>query len=143
MKEFLAQFQEYIQLQNLKMTPQRTCIAEVFLQSKGHLSVEELHDRVKAVDTSIGQATIYRTLKLLCGAEIAKEVHFGDTFARYELFDNTKHHDHLICDKCGDNVEVLDEQIELLQEELARQHGYTLTSHRMYLHGICPKCREK
>lgn len=143
MEEFLAVFQKYIQSQSLKMTPQRTCIAEVFFQSDEHLSVEELHEQVKAVDSSIGQATIYRTLKLLCDAELAKEVHFGDTFARYELFDRTKHHDHLICDKCGANVEVLDEQIEFLQEELAKRHGYLLTSHRMYLHGICPTCREK
>lgn len=143
MEKFLSVFQEYIQSQNLKMTPQRICIAEVFFQSHGHLSVEELHDHVRAVDTSIGQATIYRTLKLLCDAELAKEVNFGDTFSRYELFDSTKHHDHLICDKCGANVEVLDEQIELLQEELAKRHGYVLTSHRMYLHGVCPNCREK
>lgn len=143
MQAFITAFQDYIQTQSLKMTPQRVCIAETFFRCQGHLSVEELHEQVKNADPSIGQATIYRTLKLLCDAQLAKEVHFGDSFARYELFYGHSHHDHLICDKCGANVEVLDEQIEILQEKLAQQYGYLLTSHRMYLHGVCPACRAK
>lgn len=141
MKEPRVVFQEYITRQKLKKTPQRLLIADVFFQSHGHLTTEDLYERVKLEDSSVGQATVYRTMKLLCDAKLAKEVHFGDGVARYEQRYGSRHHDHLICEHCGINIEVLDEDIERLQEELARRHGFKLTTHRMYLYGICSQCR--
>ncbi len=141
MKEPRVVFLEYITRQKLKKTPQRLLIADVFFQNHGHLTTEDLYERVKVEDSSVGQATVYRTMKLLCDAKLAKEVHFGDGVARYEQLYGSKHHDHLICERCGANLEVLDEEIERLQEELARRHGFKLTTHRMYLYGICSQCR--
>lgn len=141
MKEALQVFTEYIAKNGLKVTPQRLRIVEVFLRESGHLTTEELYERVKVVDGSVGQATVYRTMKLLCDSGIAKEVHFGDGVARYEQKYGSEHHDHLICEACGRNLEVIDEEIERLQEELAERHGFTLTSHRMYLYGVCEDCR--
>lgn len=143
MKEPIAVFQDYIARNSLKVTPQRMLIVDVFLKVGGHLTTEEVYERVKAVDPSVGQATVYRTMKLLCDSGLAKKVHFGDGVARYEQKYGSKHHDHLICERCGANIEVLDDDIERLQEELARRHGYVLTSHRMYLYGICASCRER
>lgn len=143
MKNPLVVFQEYITRKKLKATPQRFLIVDVFLQSRGHLTTEELYERVKAVDGSVGQATVYRTMKLLCDSKLAKEVHFGDGVARYEHNYGEKHHDHLICERCGENLEVLDEDIERLQDELATRYGYKLTTHRMYLYGICPTCQRR
>ncbi len=141
MKQAIDVFHEYIARNGLKVTPQRMLIVEVFMSAGGHLTTEELYERVKATDPSVGQATVYRTMKLLCDSGLAKEVHFGDGVARYEQKYGSKHHDHLICEACGENIEVLDDEIERLQEDLARRHGYVLTSHRMYLFGVCGKCR--
>ncbi|GFM36148.1 Fur family transcriptional regulator [Desulfovibrio psychrotolerans] len=143
MKEPAQVFTEYIAKNGLKVTPQRLRIVEVFLREDGHLTTEELYERVKKVDNTVGQATVYRTMKLLCDSGIAKEVHFGDGVARYEKKYGSEHHDHLICEACGKNLEVIDEQIELLQEQLAARHGFVLTSHRMYLYGVCDDCRGK
>ena len=141
MKEPIQVFADYIAKNNLKVTPQRMLIVEVFLKDEGHLTTEELYERVKKADPSVGQATVYRTMKLLCDSGIAKEVHFGDGVARYEQSYGSKHHDHLICERCGKNLEVIDDQIERLQDELAAKHGFVLTSHRMYLYGVCRDCR--
>ena len=143
MKEALKIFSDYIVANGLKFTPQRRMIVEVFLKQDGHLSTEELYDRVRKEDSSIGQATVYRTLKLFCESGLAKEVHFGDGMARYEKTFGTKHHDHLICIACGKQTEFMDDTIEKLQEELAEKYGYILTSHHMYLYGVCPACRKK
>ena len=143
MKDAKKLFRDYIAAHGLKLTPQRRLIAEIFLKQDGHLSTEELYDRVRREDPSIGQATVYRTLKLFCDAGLAKEVHFGDGLARYEqMFDNP-HHDHLICVACGKQVEAVDENIEKLQEKLAERNGFLLTSHHMYLYGVCQSCRTK
>lgn len=136
-------FTDYISAHGLKLTPQRRLIAEVFLKQDGHLSTEELYDKVRKEDSSVGQATVYRTLKLFCESGLGKEVHFGDGVARYERIVGVTHHDHLICIGCGKQVEFIDEDIEKLQEKLAERHGFLLTSHHMNLYGVCPVCRKK
>lgn len=143
MKDPRTVFADYICRNKLKMTPQRNLILEVFLEHPDHVASEELYDKVRERDPSVGQATVYRTLKLLSDAGIAKEVHFGDGLTRYEPDHADKHHDHLICEVCGRNLEVVDERIERLQDELAERHGFTLTGHTMYLYGVCPDCRKK
>jgi Fur family ferric uptake transcriptional regulator len=136
-------FADYAAKEHLKMTPQRRHILDVFLEQQGHVTSEELYEKVKATYKTIGQATVYRTLKLLSGSGVAKEVDFGDGVTRYERQEGDDHHDHLICESCGKNVEVLDETIEKLQEEVAARHGFKLTRHKMYLYGICPDCQGK
>lgn len=143
MKEPQAVFTEYLAKTNLKMTPQRRLILDVFLRDEGHLASEELYHKVKEEDKSIGQATVYRTLKLLSESGLAKEVHFGDGVTRYEQKYGSAHHDHIICERCGKTLEVMDEDIERLQEKLAAAHGFELTGHKMYLYGVCADCRAK
>ena len=134
-------FTNYIAERGLKNTLQRRLIAHVFFKSGKHLSTEELYNLVRAEDSSVGQATVYRTLKLLRDAGLAKVLHFGEDTARYEPIEDDSHHDHLICGSCGKNQEVVDTEIERLQEELATRHGFTLTAHKMILYGVCADCR--
>ena len=136
-------FCRYISESGLKNTPQRRRIVKIFFRSGKHLSTEELYEQVKAEENGIGQATVYRTLKLLCEAGLAKEQHFGETTARYEPIEDDSHHDHLICTMCGKNIEVMDEEIEQRQEELAKNCGFILTSHRMVMYGLCGDCQKR
>ena len=137
----LDQFRDYLDANNLKMTEQRKLILEVFLDCEGHMASEELYDAVKRVDPSLGQATVYRTLKLLADAGLAKAVDFGDGITRYESRLGEEHHDHLICTNCRKTEEIFDERIERLQEQVALAHGFELTGHKMYLYGLCAQCR--
>jgi Fur family ferric uptake transcriptional regulator len=131
----------YLAENRLKVTPQRRLILETFLQETGHVSAEELYDKVKRHDPSIGQATVYRTLKLFSDCGLAEVVSFADGIARYEPNSESGHHDHLICQACGQTLEIVDPFIEKRQEELATQHGFTLVRHRMDLYGLCPDCQ--
>ena len=137
------QFFNYLAREKLKFTSQRALIFDVFWSVEKHISPEELYGLVKQKDPSIGQATVYRTLKLLSDSKIAREVDFGDGVTRYEPYFGQSHHDHLICKKCGKSVEVVDEKIEKLQEALARKHGFILSGHSMYLYGKCRECSNK
>jgi Fur family ferric uptake transcriptional regulator len=140
-------FEDYLRENQLKMTPQRRLILEVFLDMdedrQEHLTAEELYDLVRQRDDSVGQATVYRTVKLLADSGLAKAVNFGDGVVRYELKYGHEHHDHLICTNCRKTVEVHDPEIEALQEALARKHGFTLTGHKLYLYGVCRECRSR
>lgn len=77
-------FRSFLKNKGLRNTPQRQQIMEVFFNESGHLTTEEIYDRVRKEDPSLGQATVYRTMKLLCEAGLAREVRFGDGLARYE-----------------------------------------------------------
>ncbi|MFH1854704.1 MAG: Fur family transcriptional regulator [Candidatus Omnitrophota bacterium] len=143
MSKEMSVFIEYLKRKDLKLTEQRKEILNTFLKIDKHLSVEELYDIAKKKDPSIGQATVFRTLKLLCDADIAKEVDLGDGKVRYEHKYGHEHHDHLICTKCGRFIEAVDLKIERLQEELCRQRGFAPKRHKMEIFGICQDCRKK
>lgn len=143
MKQYKAAFTDYLSAENLKMTNQRRLILDTFLEKAGHVSPEELYEAARERDASLGQATVYRTLKLLVEAGLATALDFGDGVTRYEPVRGEEHHDHLICEGCGKNLEILDQEIERLQEELAARYGFELSHHRMYLFGLCPQCRKK
>jgi len=142
MQDSLSIFQKYLLQKGYKNTQQRLHILQAFLDFAGHCAAEELLGAARARDPSVSQATVYRTLKLLCDAGLARELHFGDGLARFErLLDAEEHHDHLICERCGHTIEFFSAGIEQLQEELARQHDFAPTRHRLYLYGVCPACR--
>ncbi len=136
-------FKKYLIEKQLRDTPQRELILDVFLKREGHISAEQLYDIVKKRDPSVGQATVYRVLKLIVEAGLAREVDFGDGVMRYEHAYNHPHHDHLVCKGCGKTVEVMDAIIEELQKRVAETHGFELIDHEMYLYGYCEKCRGK
>ncbi|MBI2891140.1 MAG: transcriptional repressor [Nitrospirae bacterium] len=124
----------------LKITRQRQAIIQIFLKSRKHLSADELYQRVRRIYPSIGYATVYRTLRLLKGSGMAEERQFGDGKARFESLLNRKHHDHLICMKCGRVQEFEDDEIEQLQGTAARNRGFKILSHKLELYGQCNTC---
>jgi Fur family ferric uptake transcriptional regulator len=134
-------FEDYLATRNLKHSLQRKKILDVFLGIDRHLTAEELYRIVKKRDPEIGFATIYRTLKLLCSAGLCRELKFEDGTTRYEHLYGHKHHDHIICTKCGRFVEVSSLEIERLQERLFESYGFYPQRHRMELYGICKKCK--
>ena len=129
-----------LRARGLRLTTQRFAIAEAFFQSDGHLNADDLYAAVKVEHPAIGQATVYRTLKLFEEVGLASSSTFGSAAARFEANDG-HHHDHLVCTKCDAIIEFFNAKIETLQDQIAEQHGFVLTSHRMELFGLCDACR--
>lgn len=119
----------------LKMTEQRRVIARVLSDSDDHPDVELLYQRASAIDSGISIATVYRTVRLLEEAGIIAKHDFGDGRSRYEEA-SEEHHDHLINLRTGEVIEFSNEQIERLQEAIARELGFELVDHRLELYGI-------
>jgi Fur family ferric uptake transcriptional regulator len=134
-----AELARYLESHNLKQTVQREVILGAFLDAKGHITAEEVHQRVRAKSGTIGYTTVYRTLKLLVEAGLAQERHFADGVARYEV--EHEHHDHLVCLSCGKIVEFECDTIEARQEEIASSYNFKLLRHRHELYGHCESCQ--
>jgi len=106
------------------------------------VTVDELHMRARKKNPRIGLATVYRAMKIICNAGLAREVYFGDGVRRFEHEYGHKHHDHLVCTQCGRVIEVLSPEIEKMQEKLAKKHNFTPSSHKMKIFGTCGKCKK-
>jgi Fur family ferric uptake transcriptional regulator len=141
LEHFRALLQAHMVKKGLRSTDQRRLIVETFFRSPNHVSIEELLAQVRVLDKRVGYATVYRTLKLLAECGVANERRFSDGLTRYELADESSHHDHLICLDCGDIVEFEEARIETLQEQVAARYGFLLRSHKHEMYGVCPKCQ--
>ena len=144
-KEEFAQekeiFLEHIQKAGLRRTGQRDLILEIFLRTEEHLTSEDLYWLVQKEDTTVGHTTVYRTLKLLTEAGLAREVRFGDNKTYYEHHFNHQHHDHMICTECGQVIEFFSQDIEELQDQMADKFGFRPTHHSLRLWGVCSDCQ--
>lgn len=137
----LKQFHEYLETQSLRSTKQRDAVARTFFGLTGHVNVDELLAHARKHSPRLGYATVYRTLKLLTECGLAAERRFGNESRVYETAGDTAHHDHLICTECGHVLEFENDEIERLQEKVARSFGFTLVRHKLELYGMCPRAR--
>jgi Fur family ferric uptake transcriptional regulator len=119
----------------MRMTEQRRVIARVLQAATDHPDVEELYRRASAVDPNISISTVYRTVKLFEDAGIIERHDFRDGRSRYETLPE-EHHDHLIDLRSGKVIEFRSEEIERIQEQIARKHGYKLVDHRLELYAV-------
>ena len=146
MEVMLEKIYEIITEKNYKLTNQRKKIINVIFENKEkHLNCEEIYDEIRKIDSSIGLATIYRTIKLFVELEILTEINFGDGSIRYDFrcFDDGHNHHHLICTKCGKIIEVEDDSLESLEKEIEEVYGFKIENHKCKFIGICKECNEK
>jgi Fur family ferric uptake transcriptional regulator len=127
----------------LKATLPRLRVLELF-QREGarHLAAEDVYKQLLADGTDIGLATVYRVLMQFVQAGLLSRQYFEGGRALFELNEG-RHHDHLVCMRCGKVEEFYDAAIERRQHEVARQRGFELQEHTLALYGLCrdPACR--
>jgi len=121
--------------QGLRMTGQRRTIARVLSEAHDHPDVEEVYRRASARDKGIALSTVYRTLRLFAARGILERHEFGEGRGRYEQA-SREHHDHLIDVDTGKVIEFRNEDIEKIQERIARELGFQLVGHRLELFGV-------
>ena len=122
----------------LKATLPRIRILEILEASaQKHVSAEDVYKALLDAGEDVGLATVYRVLTQFEGAGLVIRHHFDAGHSVFEL-DSGKHHDHMVCMKTGKVIEFENENIEMLQREIAEQHGYELLDHSLVLY-VKPK----
>lgn len=143
MREAEDIFHSHLKRVGLKHTGQRDTILRTFLETRDHLSTDELHRLVKKKDAKIGFTTVYRTLKLLAECGLASEVAFHDGVARYEHQYGRRSHHHMVCTECGTSVEFFSPEIEKIEQEIGKKYKFQTTRHSFQIYGLCDTCRKK
>lgn len=134
-------FRNYIKEKGLRNTRQREKILEAFLSAEKHITAEQLFSALREKNPDIGFATVHRNMVLLCECGLADEIKIGKQQTRYEPKFGQKHHDHLICLRCGKFIEVNDRKLEKLQDKLAEANGFLPVRHKLEIYGICRECK--
>jgi Fur family ferric uptake transcriptional regulator len=129
----------------LKATTPRLKILNLFETSNvRHLTAEDVYKILLADGEDVGLATVYRVLTQFEGAGLLIRHHFEGDKAVFEL-NQGKHHDHLVCLQCGKVEEFYDPDIEKRQDKIAKERGFAIREHSLYLFADCakPNCPNK
>jgi len=133
----MADQNEELKRAGLKITLPRIKILTILQNPKNqHISAEDVYKLLLEQNEEIGLATVYRVLNQFDDAGIVTRHHFEGGKSVFELA-HKKHHDHLVCLKCGNVVEFEDDVIEQRQSDIAKSHKIKLTNHSLYLYGEC------
>lgn len=136
-------FEQYLRKNGQKMTKPRSIILKAFLKTEGHLSSDAIFREAKKIDPRIGQATVFRTIRLITNAGLAREAMQEEGARTFEHMAHHPHHDHLLCVQCGKVVEFMSPSIEREQKKIFSQYKFAPRGHTMELLGLCPECQAK
>jgi Fur family ferric uptake transcriptional regulator len=131
---------ESVRGQGYRMTPQREMILDA-IHREGHVTADEIYQRVCAKTPAINLATVYRTLELLKALGIVTAIDTGDGCVHYELAGEQRHH-HLVCEGCGYTLELDCDVLLPLERELLRRYGFVMNLNHLALFGTCPDCQK-
>ena len=143
MKSAKIIFRQYLKDRGMLYSEQREQILDIFLKTEKHPTIGDLYKLVRKKNPKIGLATVYRAMRVICDADLARETDFGDGVRRFEHKYQHQHHHHLVCLKCGRAIEVVSPEIEKLQQRLAKKHGFAPVKDTMKIFGICRQCQRK
>ena len=115
--------------EGLRLTRQRQAVWDEVKSSKAHLDAEDIYEKIKNKGVYISRATVYRTIDVLVKNNLLSKMNMGDGRNRYELKDEDHHHDHMICIETGKIIEFFDNDLEMLQDKIAKKHGYKVIRH--------------
>lgn len=121
----------------------RLNIIDVFLGTEAHITLEEFQRLLRKQGYDYEPEFVRQCMNRMVDLGFAQRKRFADQPVRYEHRHLGRHHDHLICTKCGRILEFANGEIERLQVKIALEHGFHMLQHRMDIYGICDACLAK
>ena len=136
----MTQMLSRLKSEDFRITPQRLLVIRILAESKGHPTVEQIYEEVRAEFPTTSLATVYKTISLLKEVNEILELGFPDGSNRY---DGNKPfpHPHVICTKCKKITDPDLINLDDLSEKMSRKTGYRIFSHRLDFFGLCPDCQ--
>jgi len=133
-------FEAYLRRNKLKLTAQRRKVLDTVFEIHEHFTADQLAAWLSEAGAGVSRATVYRTLDLLDKGGFVQSLGTGEGGLLYEHVLGHRHHDHMVCLRCGEIEEFQDQIIEELQAAAAHRKGFHLTGHLLRLTGVCRTC---
>ena len=139
-KELRREFIQLFQKHKVPLTSEGGAVIKFFLDSDHHLSREEIRETLRERGTDASLETVAEVMNLLRDYGFAREVTFKGGTTKYEHHHLQFHHDHFFCHRCEKIIEFSDEELESMQSNIARSHGFHVFTHQLNLYGLCREC---
>ena len=132
--DYKDQLKNILKSEGLRYTKQRQQVWDEIRRSSEHRDAEQIYIQInkksrQKQDLKVSRATVYRTIDVLVKNNLVRKMELGDGRALYEHKIDDGHHDHIICVETGKIIEFYDEDLESLQENIVKDHGYELVRH--------------
>lgn len=122
-------------------TKQREAVRAALGVISGFVSAQELHALLRDQGSTIGLATVYRTLASLAANEEADSLQSPDGENLFRSCATPEHHHHLVCRQCGETRELKASLIEEWSQQVSAEFGFTDIHHVVDLFGVCAECQ--
>ena len=143
MQRDVQEFMKRLKARRQRLTTQRKKIVGKIFSTHGHFSADDILHELRKDGYRASRATVYRTLALLTECNLLETIDIEKGYKLYEHVLGHRHHDHLICTKCGRIVEFSNDALEDLQNEISRRMDFRPISHSLKIYGVCSKCRQE
>jgi Fur family ferric uptake transcriptional regulator len=119
----------------------RLNIVDAFLDSEEHVTIEQMYRYLRKKGYDYDAQFVRQCMNRMVDLGFAQKKQFEGQPVRYEHRHLGRHHDHLICTKCGKIIEFSNDDMERLQVAIAAKHGFHMLQHKMEIYGLCAECR--
>lgn len=126
--------------QGLALTHQRQAVYEALATTKVHPTAESLYQKLRSRHPNLSLATVYKNLRTLERAGLARVVDSPLAQARFDALTRTHHH--AICGRCGKIKDVFDASLDRLRPPRGLS-GFKALRHCVQFHGLCAACAKK
>ena len=132
--DHIDKLKDILKNEGLRYTKQRQQVWDEIRNSSEHRDAEEIYIQINKTSKSrngekVSRATVYRTIDVLVKNNLVRKMELGDGRALYEHKIDEEHHDHIICIETGKIIEFYNEELEKIQEDIVKKHGYELVRH--------------
>ena len=128
-KKYISSFKDALKNEGMSFTNQRLLIFKTLFENNGHYDCDEIIKMINSSGKKISRATAYRTLDILVKYNFARKLVLDDGISRYENKYSLEHHDHMIDIETNEIIEFVDDEIENIQNQIAKEHGYKIVKH--------------
>jgi len=137
----MGQLSTVLRSRGYRLTLQRELIIDALEAIDGHISVEDVYQRVHGRFPQVNVSTVYRTLELLEQEGLVTHTHFHDGVVMWHRSEDA-HHQHLICERCGSEQDLDLRFVAPLASSLEAQYGFTPNFSHFAIVGLCRVCQE-
>lgn len=135
-------FVNFLKKKEARVTQARKIVLTQVFSRHDHFCADDLAAQLSSGVNHVSRGTVYRTLALMEKAGLVRVIRDTDVHAHYEHTFNHPHHEHMICDQCGQFIEFFDDRIVSLIEEACERHHFAERTHRIVVFGTCEQCAQ-
>ncbi|MEE8413552.1 MAG: transcriptional repressor [Dehalococcoidales bacterium] len=126
-----------------RLTPQRLMILKRVEEATSHISAEEIFAQIRIHYPQMNISTVYRTLELIKELGLVTETDLGDGRARYQCMGKGRYHHHLVCEKCGEIIDMEESVLSPLWADIRQKHSFKVNMKHLAIFGRCENCIEQ